>query len=67
MGKKLVINILYNVGIILCAVMIYWSVDHHRYDWTAAGIFIVIVIAILKIRLVKEVRLMQKDNAVKSK
>jgi hypothetical protein len=60
MGFKLFLNILYNLGIILCAILVYWSVNHHRYDWTAAGIFIIVITIILKIRLAKEVRALQK-------
>lgn len=60
MGAKLFLNILYNVAIILCVMLIYWSVKHVRYDWTAAGVFIIIITIILKIRLAKEVRALQK-------
>ena len=62
MGFKLFLNILYNLGIILCVMLIYWSVNHHRYDWTAAGVFIIIITIILKIRLAKEVRALQKKQ-----
>lgn len=62
MGAKLLLNILYNLSIILCVMLIYWSINHHRYDWTAAGIFILVVTVILKIRLTKEVRVLQKNQ-----
>ena len=62
MGAKLFLNILYNLGIILCVILIYWSLNHHRYDWMAAGIFIIIVTIFLKIRLAKEVRALQKKH-----
>jgi len=60
MGAKLFLNILYNVAIILCVMLIYWSIKHVRYDWTAAGVFIIVITIILKIRLAKEVRALQK-------
>ncbi|MEX8549103.1 MAG: DUF6358 family protein [Mucilaginibacter sp.] len=60
MAAKLFLNILYNVAIILCVVLIYWSVKHVRYDWTAAGVFIIAITIFLKIRLAKEVRALQK-------
>lgn len=63
MGAKLFLNILYNLGIILCVILIYWSFNHHRYDWLAAGIFIVIITIILKIKLAKEVRALQKKQS----
>lgn len=62
MGAKLLLNILYNLVVILCVILIYWSINHHRYDWTAAGIFIIVVTIILKIRLAKEVRALQKKS-----
>ncbi len=62
MGAKLLLNILYNLGIILCVILIYWSINHHRYDWTAAGVFIIAITIILKIRLAKEVRALQKKQ-----
>lgn len=64
MGVKLLLNILYNLGIILCVILIYWSLNHQRYDWTAAGVFIIVVSIILKIRLAKEVRALQKKKTL---
>ncbi|WP_299290014.1 DUF6358 family protein [uncultured Mucilaginibacter sp.] len=60
MGAKLFLNILYNISIILCVILIYWSINHQRYDWTAAGVFIIVITIFLKIRLAKEVRALQK-------
>jgi len=62
MGAKLFLNILYNLGIILCVVLIYWSLEHKRYDWIVAGAFIIIIIIFLKIKLAKEVRELQKKR-----
>ena len=62
MGAKLFLNILYNLGIILCVILCYWSVNHKRYDWLVAGVFIIIITIVLKIRLSKEVRAMQKKQ-----
>lgn len=62
MAAKLFLNILYNLGIILCIILTYWSINHQRYDWTAAGVFILVITVILKIRLAKEVRAMQKKQ-----
>ncbi|MGI4751024.1 MAG: DUF6358 family protein [Janthinobacterium lividum] len=62
MGAKLLLNILYNLAIILCVILIYWSFNHHRYDWMAAGVFIIVVTIILKVRLTKEVRALQKKQ-----
>jgi hypothetical protein len=62
MGFKLFLNILYNLGIILCVILVYWSINHQRYDWAAAGVFIIVITIILKIRLAKEVRALQKKQ-----
>ncbi len=62
MGIKLLLNSLYNLGIILCVILVYWSINHRRYDWLAAGVFIIVITIILKIRLAKEVRALQKKQ-----
>ena len=62
MGKKLALNVLYNLGIILCFVMIYWSATHSRFDWIIAAFFVLVMLILLKVRLAKEVRSLQKNN-----
>ena len=60
MGKKLALNVLYNIAIFICLALVYYGFDHPRYEYVAGGVFIGAVFVILKIRLLKEVRDMQK-------
>jgi hypothetical protein len=60
MGKKLALNVLLNIGIFVCLVLAYWGFEHTRYEFILGAIFIGTVLVILKIRLIKEVRNMQK-------
>ncbi|HVS90453.1 MAG TPA: DUF6358 family protein [Mucilaginibacter sp.] len=60
MGKKLALNVLYNIGIFVCLVLIYNGFSGKHYEYIAAGVLIGAVLVVLKLRLVKEVRNMQK-------
>jgi heme O synthase-like polyprenyltransferase len=60
MGKKLALNVLYNVAIFICLVLIYVGFTDKHYEYVAGAVFIGAVFVILKIRLLKEVRNMQK-------
>ena len=60
MGKKIALNVLYNIGIFICLLLIYEGFVQPRYEYIAGAVFIGAVIVILKIRLLKEVRNMQK-------
>jgi hypothetical protein len=60
MGKKLALNVLYNICIFICLALIYYGFEHARYEFIAGAVFIGAVFVILKIRLLKEVRNLQK-------
>jgi len=60
MGKKLALNVLYNIGIFACLVLIYTGFEKKHYEYAAGALFIGAVLVMLKIRLLKEVRNMQK-------
>lgn len=60
MGKKLALNVLYNIAIFVCLALVYYGFEHARYEYVAGAVFIGAVFVILKIRLLKEVRDMQK-------
>jgi hypothetical protein len=60
MGKKLALNVLYNICIFICLALIYYGFENARYEFIAGAIFIGAIFVILKIRLLKEVRNMQK-------
>jgi hypothetical protein len=60
MGKKVALNVFYNVAIFLCLISIYTGFEHARYEYVLAGAFIGGIFITLKIKLVKEVRSSQK-------
>ena len=60
MGKKLALNVLYNICIFVCLALVYYGFEHTRYEFIAGAVFIGAVFVILKIRLLKEVRDIQK-------
>ncbi|MGZ3751738.1 MAG: DUF6358 family protein [Mucilaginibacter sp.] len=61
MGKKLALNVFYNISIFLCVILAYtYGYEHPRYEYLACIVFIGTILVILKIRLMKEVRNMQK-------
>ena len=61
MGKKLALNVLYNIGIIACIIAVYtFGFEYPHWDYMACAIIIGGVLVTLKIRLLKEVRNMQK-------
>lgn len=60
MGKKLALNVLYNICIFICLALAYYGFQRTRYEFIAGAVFIGAVFVILKIRLLKQVREMQK-------
>ncbi len=62
MWKKVLLNVFYNIAIFGCAALIYYGFRQPRYEYVAGALFIGAVFVILKIRLLKEVRDMQKKQ-----
>ena len=60
MGKKVALNVLYNIGIFLCFLTGYSGIEHKRYEFLLGALFIGIMFIVLKIRLIKEIRNMQR-------
>jgi hypothetical protein len=60
MGKKVALNVFYNVAIFLCLIFIYKGFELARYEYVMAGAFIGGVFITLKIKLIKEVKSSQK-------
>lgn len=56
MGKKIALNVLYNIGIFVCLIGGYWGVEHKRYEFLLGAVFIAGVFVMLKMKLIKEVR-----------
>jgi hypothetical protein len=56
MGKKVALNVFYNIAIFLCLISIYTGFEHARYEYVLGGAFIAGVFITLKIKLIKEVK-----------
>jgi len=62
MGLKLVLNVLYTIGLVLCAFVAYQAFGAKNYPLLAGAVFAAAIVAILKIRLLKDVRSAQKKQ-----
>jgi len=62
MGKKLALNVLYNICIFICLIFIYEGIQNKHYLYIPVALLIGAVFVILKIRLLKEVRNMQNKH-----
>jgi len=60
MGFKIVLNVLYNIGILICLVGIYYSYKHSNWPYLMGLVFIGAMIFIFKLRLIKDIRNMSK-------
>jgi uncharacterized membrane protein YhfC len=56
MGKKLALNVLYNIVIFLCLITAYWSFGNKRYEFILAAVFVGAIFIVLKIKLIKEIK-----------
>jgi hypothetical protein len=60
MGKKMALNVLYNIGIFICLITIFWGYKHNRYDFITGAVIITALFIMLKIKLIKEIRGLRK-------
>jgi hypothetical protein len=60
MGKKVALNVLYNICIMLSLYGIYWGFSNKQYIVLVVALFIAILCVILKIGLIKEIRQMER-------
>jgi hypothetical protein len=60
MGKKVALNVFYNIAIFLCLICIYTGFEKALYEYVLGGAFIGGVFITLKIKLIKEVKSTQK-------
>ncbi len=63
MIKKILLNVTYNLAILLFIFFLIWSIRHERYLFSAASVFMIVVVVFLKIRLVKEVKTLAKKGS----
>lgn len=62
MGKKILLNILYNIGLMVMVLCLFWSIKHEQYSITLGSAVILAFIIFLKIQLRKEVKAMFKQK-----
>jgi hypothetical protein len=60
MAFKLILNVLYTIGLVLCAFVAYRYFMAKSYPVMAAAIAVGLVVVFLKIRLLKDVKNSQK-------
>ena len=56
MGKKVALNVLYNIIIFFCLLIAYSGFEYARYEYVLGAVFIGAVIVTLKIKLIKEIK-----------
>jgi Family of unknown function (DUF6358) len=62
MGKKLFLNVLYNIGIFLCLITGYqYGIVQKQYGYLLGAVLIIAIFIVLKIRLLREVKKAQKN------
>ena len=56
MALKLFLNVLYTIGIFVCAAVIWWAYPLQQYMYVMGAVFVAGLFIILKIKLLKELR-----------
>lgn len=62
MGFKVFLNVLYNICIFICAYFVYYSIKGHNWPYVLGGVFLLGMVVIFKLRLIKDIRNMQKKQ-----
>ena len=65
MAFKLILNVLYTIGIVISLYTAYWGYTNGRLEFITGAVFIGTIFVFLKIKLMKEVRTMQNPNPKK--
>ena len=61
MGKKIALNVFYNLGIFICLLVGYTAFEHQRYEYVLGCTFIAVLLIVFKVKLIKEIRHSQKN------
>lgn len=67
MGKKIILNVLYNLALIILVLCVFWSIKNSQYAITFGAVIIAAFVIFLKIRLIKEVKEFVKNNKAKTR
>lgn len=60
-------NVLYNICIFICIVFVFLSAKNHHWSYVLGGMFIGAMVIIFKLRLIKDIRNMQKKDVTSTK
>jgi hypothetical protein len=60
MAFKFILNILYNIGIIICLVVVYFGFKNHNYAYVLGAGFLGAMVFIFKLRLIKDIKKLTK-------
>ena len=60
MGKKIALNVLYNVGIVVCLFEGYLFYVNKHYTYVAIAAITAAILIVLKLRLIKQIRGMNR-------
>jgi len=60
MAFKFILNILYNLCIIICAVIVYYGFKNHNYAYVMGAAFLGVMVFIFKLRLIKDIKKLTK-------
>jgi mannose/fructose/N-acetylgalactosamine-specific phosphotransferase system component IIC len=67
MGFKLVLNVLYTMGVALCFIVAYKMAVTHNYPVMAGAMIVGVIVIFMKLRLLKEVKDTQEAPQNKKK
>jgi hypothetical protein len=56
MWFKILLNVLFNVGLFLCMVIIYYGFKNSNWAYVLGAVFAFAMILIFKLRLIKDIR-----------
>jgi len=65
MGFKLVLNVLYTMGVALCFIVAYKMFTTHNYPVMAGAMIVGVIVIFMKLRLLKQVK--ETQEAAQSK
>ena len=61
MGKKLALNVFYNIAIFVCLIIGYSGIEHKRYEYVLGTVFLAALLIVFKIKLIKEIKAANKQ------
>lgn len=62
MGKKVALNVLYNIGIMVALFFIYIGINNQHFWYIAVAVAVGTLLVLFKIKLLKDVKAMQRPT-----